>query len=255
MNARRSCDAPASSGVCTSAPNTRSSNCSRLRIADDAARCRAVRRAPAARRSSAGSSESATRNCARARRASIRFACTRCSSVIASAAAVASSSSDALATSIPVRSRHHRLEVEERFEPALRDLRLVRRVRRVPARVLEHVAQDDARRDAVVVAEADVGRNSWLRAADCAEVLRNSMLRLAGRQVERPFEADAGGIASSMSASSEARRRPSASRAASAGIGSDVAGLKTSGRKCSFHEVCVLRGVEQRAGLCRHPPA
>ena len=75
---------------------------------------------------------------------------------MASAAAVASSSSDALATSIPVRSLHHRLEVEQRLETALGDLSLIRRVRRVPARVLEHVPQDDGRRDGVVVAEADV---------------------------------------------------------------------------------------------------
>ena len=37
----------------------------------------------------------------------------------------------------------HRLEVEQRLEPALRDLRLIGRVRRVPARVLEDVASDD----------------------------------------------------------------------------------------------------------------
>ena len=40
--------------------------------------------------------------------------------------------------------RDHRLEVEERLEPALADLGLVRRVGRVPGRVLEHVAQDHA---------------------------------------------------------------------------------------------------------------
>ena len=51
--------------------------------------------------------------------------------------------------------RDHRLEVEQRFEPALGDLGLVRRVRGVPGRVLEHVAQDDGRRDRVVVAEPD----------------------------------------------------------------------------------------------------
>ena len=49
----------------------------------------------------------------------------------------------------------HGLEVDERLEAALRDLGLVGRVRRVPARVLEHVALDDRRRDRVVVAEAD----------------------------------------------------------------------------------------------------
>ena len=52
-----------------------------------------------------GKHESATKNCGGPPTLSIRFACTRCSIVIASAAAVASSSSDALATSIPVRSR------------------------------------------------------------------------------------------------------------------------------------------------------
>ena len=50
---------------------------------------------------------------------------------------------------------HHRLEVHQRLEPALRDLSLVRRVSRVPGRVLEHVAQDDAGRVGTVVALAD----------------------------------------------------------------------------------------------------
>ena len=49
----------------------------------------------------------------------------------------------------------HRLEVEQGLEPALGDLRLVRRVLRVPARVLEDVALDHRRRDAVVVAHPD----------------------------------------------------------------------------------------------------
>ena len=39
----------------------------------------------------------------------------------------------------------HRLEVEQRLEAALADLGLVRRVRRVPGRVLEHVALDHRR--------------------------------------------------------------------------------------------------------------
>ena len=41
----------------------------------------------------------------------------------------------------------HGLEVEQRLEAALGDLGLVRRVRGVPARVLEHVAPDHRRRD------------------------------------------------------------------------------------------------------------
>ena len=53
---------------------------------------------------------------------------------------------------------HHRLEVEERLEPALADLGLVGRVGGVPGRVLEHVAQDDARGVGAVVALPDEGR-------------------------------------------------------------------------------------------------
>ena len=49
--------------------------------------------------------ERATKNCAGPSTRSIRLICTRCSMVIASAAAVASSRSDAFATCIPVRSR------------------------------------------------------------------------------------------------------------------------------------------------------
>ena len=102
-----------------------------------------------------GKHESATKNCGAPAMPSIRRPCTRWSIAIASAAAVASSSSEALATCMPVRSRHHRLEREQRFEAALRDFRLVRRIRRVPAGILQDVAHDHARRDAVVVAEAE----------------------------------------------------------------------------------------------------
>ena len=42
----------------------------------------------------------------------------------------------------------HRLEIQQRFQPALRDLRLVRRVGGVPAGIFQHVAQDHRRRDA-----------------------------------------------------------------------------------------------------------
>ncbi len=49
----------------------------------------------------------------------------------------------------------HGLEVEQRLEPPLRDLGLIRRVRRVPAGIFEDVALDDPRRDRVRVAGAD----------------------------------------------------------------------------------------------------
>ena len=41
--------------------------------------------------------------------------------------------------------RDHRLEVEHRLEATLRDLGLVRRIGRVPGRILEHVAPDHHR--------------------------------------------------------------------------------------------------------------
>ncbi len=47
------------------------------------------------------------------------------------------------------------LEVQERLEAALRDLRLVRGVGGVPGRVLHDVAEDDRRREGAVVTEAD----------------------------------------------------------------------------------------------------
>ena len=49
----------------------------------------------------------------------------------------------------------HGLEVQQRLEAALGDLRLIRGVRGVPGRVLQHVAADDGRGDGVVVAQAD----------------------------------------------------------------------------------------------------
>ena len=58
---------------------------------------------------------------------------------------------------------HHRLEVQEGLQPALADLGLVRRVRRVPRRALEHVAPDDAGRDGP---RSSRGR-SWARRSCC----------------------------------------------------------------------------------------
>mmetsp|Transcript_43100 Transcript_43100/g.91849 ORF Transcript_43100/g.91849 Transcript_43100/m.91849 type:complete len:274 (+) Transcript_43100:1970-2791(+) len=60
-----------------------------------------------------------------------------------------------------------RLEVDEGLHAALRNLGLVRRVRSVPARVLQQVAGDDARNQRAVVAHAD-------------KVLRDDVLRQDG---------------------------------------------------------------------------
>ena len=76
----------------------------------------------------------------------------------------------------------HRLEVDERLEPALRDLGLVRRVGRVPARVLEHVALDHGGRDGVVVAEADHAARGAAAVGERAELGQRLLLADRRRQ-------------------------------------------------------------------------
>ena len=143
---------PSVPGYCSSTPKTVAPRARRRDVADDdcdAERLRARAHHGDRLRMAVVRDEErpASRSRARARQ-----------SAIASAAAVASSSSDALAIGEPGEVGDHRLEVEQRLEAALRDLRLVRRVRRVPGRVLEDVAQDHRRRVRAVVAHADERR-------------------------------------------------------------------------------------------------
>ena len=79
----------------------------------------------------------------------------------------------------------HCLEVQEGFETALRDLRLIWRVRRMPTRILEHHAQDDAWRNRVVIAEANVGAEYLVVAGDAGETPQVLMLAFRLRQSER----------------------------------------------------------------------
>ena len=87
----------------------------------------------------------------------------------------------------------HGLEVDEGLEPALGDLRLVRRVGGVPARVLEHVAADHRRRDRRVVAEPDHRLRGPVEPGDPAQLARRDVLGEGGRQVEVGAGADAAG--------------------------------------------------------------
>ncbi len=64
---------------------------------------------------------------------------------------------------------YHGLEVEQRLEAPLRDLRLVGGVLGVPARVLQDVALDHPRRDAAVVAHAEEGTEDLVPAGDAAQ--------------------------------------------------------------------------------------
>ena len=92
----------------------------------------------------------------------------------------------------PRQLRHHRLVVEQRLEAPLGDFRLVGGIGRVPTRVLQHVAEDDAWGIRVVVAEADVGAEQAVLRGDTAQVAEEGVLGGARRQVERRVQADAG---------------------------------------------------------------
>ena len=119
--------------------------------ADLRCRCRAARRARAGRRWSAGSTRSLTRNAAPpARRLRRRLHAVQQRHRFGGGRGLVEQRR--VGDLHPGQVADHRLEVEQRLEPALRDLRLIRRVGRVPARVLHHHPQDHAGRDGVVVA-------------------------------------------------------------------------------------------------------
>jgi hypothetical protein len=85
---------------------------------------------------------------------------------------------------------HHRLEVQEGFEATLRDLGLVRRVRRVPTGVLQDVSLDDRRRDAIGVTHAEIAPPNLVLGGDRVQLLEEGMLRFGRGQVEGLRDAD-----------------------------------------------------------------
>ena len=77
------------------------------------------------------------------------------------------------------------LVVEQRLEAPLRDLGLIRRVRRVPGGILEHLAEHHLRRVRAVVAEADHLRHHAVALTDLAQLIQHFDLGCGGRNVER----------------------------------------------------------------------
>ena len=69
---------------------------------------------------------------------------------------------------------HHRLEVQQHFQAALRNLRLVGRVLGVPAGIFQDVALNHRGRDAVVVTQADIGTEDLVLRGDRAEFVQNA---------------------------------------------------------------------------------
>src|SRR6266480_5419650 len=81
--------------------------------------------------------------------------------------------------------------MQQRFETSLRDLRLIWRVRRIPAGILDDVANDDARRDAVVVAEADVRAEHLIAGRGVPQLAKIAMFRQTVGKRERVLQPDA----------------------------------------------------------------
>jgi hypothetical protein len=86
---------------------------------------------------------------------------------------------------------HQGLEVDEGLQPPLRDLGLIRGVLRVPAGVLQHVALDDGRSDAVVVAHAEEGPQDAVLGGHGPQGQKGVLLAERRGQIERTFEPDA----------------------------------------------------------------
>ncbi|MNM52926.1 hypothetical protein D3C81_640160 [compost metagenome] len=85
------------------------------------------------------------------------------------------------------------LEVQQRLQAALGDFRLVRRVRGVPGRVFQQVAQDRRGRVARVIALADVVAEQLVVRSDGLECGQGFSLALPLAQLEHAAAPDAGG--------------------------------------------------------------
>ena len=127
---------------------------------------------------------------------------------------------------------HHRLEIQQRFEPTLRDLSLVGRIGRVPSGILENVAKDDARRYAVVISHPDIRARHQVPIRDIPETAQIAMLGIGLRQVERSGAADPwwNRLLDQRVECGDANRAKH--RIARVGVGADMPGLKRSWGVC-----------------------
>ncbi len=84
----------------------------------------------------------------------------------------------------------HLLIVQQRFQPTLGDLRLIGRVGGVPARILQHVAQDHRRGDGAVVAHADQAGPELVLLGIALELGQRRLFIQRGRQIQLALQAD-----------------------------------------------------------------
>ena len=83
---------------------------------------------------------------------------------------------------------HHGLEVQQCFQPTLADLGLIRRVRGVPRRVLQHVALHDQRGARAVVAHADQARSASVDRHDVAQLVQHVVGGARRGQIEATID-------------------------------------------------------------------
>ena len=87
---------------------------------------------------------------------------------------------------------HHGLKVQQGFQPPLRNFGLVGRVLGVPAGILQDVAEDDRRRDGIVVADADEGSEELIVIGNFRHFSQHVRLRARPRQGKRAAKPDRG---------------------------------------------------------------
>src|SRR5690606_37189057 len=85
---------------------------------------------------------------------------------------------------------NHRLEGQQRLEPALRNLGLIGRVLGIPVRIFQDAALDDGRYDGVVVAHPDEGGKNLVLLGQRAGTGEEVTLRQCLGKLEWPAEPD-----------------------------------------------------------------
>ena len=86
--------------------------------------------------------------------------------------------------------RDHGLEIEQRFEPPLRDLSLVRCVGSVPTGILENVSLDNRRRNAIGIARANKRFRDLIFLRNVAKFGERLRFRSCLRQIQFSIEPD-----------------------------------------------------------------
>ena len=129
----------------------------------------------------------------------------------------------------------HRLEVQQRLQPALADLGLVGRVGGVPGRVLEHVAPDHRRGDRAAGSPArSSGRSTVLRPASARSSASASVSVAAAAGPRRPRRPGRGSPrAAPASASSSSEVTPTAASMVASSSGRGPMCRSTNGTPCS----------------------